>query len=290
MDLNEMMVFTQVVKAGSFSAAGRRLGMPKSTVSRKVAALEAQLGVRLLQRTTRKLNLTDAGRTYHQFCARIASEIEEATQAVTSMQGAPRGLLRVTTPLSSPSLGTLAAQFLEQYPEVQLEVICTDRVIDIVEEGFDVAIRMGRLADSSLIARSLGQSHGIIVAGADYVRRRGMPAIPADLEHHDCIVFGAGDKRLRWKLESKTGSIGVKVRSRLVINDMEMIEAATLAGHGVAMLQWNRCRDAIASGRLRRILPEWHGSQIPMHAVYPSTRHLSPKVRVFLDFLQARIN
>lgn len=290
MDLNEMMVFTQVVKAGSFSAAGRRLGMPKSTVSRKVAALEAQLGVRLLQRTTRKLNLTDAGRTYHQYCARIASEIEEATQAVTSMQGTPRGLLRVTAPLSSLPLGALTAQFLEQYPEVQLEVICTDRVIDIVEEGFDVAIRMGRLADSSLIARSLGQSHGIIVAGKDYIHRRGMPAVPADLEHHDCIVFGSVHEPLRWKLESKTASTSVKVRSRLVVNDMEMAEEATLAGHGVAMLQWNRCRDAIASGGLRRILPEWQSSPIPMQVVYPSRHHLSPKVRVFLDFLQARIN
>jgi DNA-binding transcriptional LysR family regulator len=150
MDLNEIVVFARVVQAGSFTRAARELGMPKSTVSRKVAELEERLGSRLLQRTTRKLSLTDVGRTYHEHCARIVSELEEAERAVSSLQGKPRGLLRVTAPVNMSFLGPIIGDYLKRYPEVQLELFCTQRSVDLVEERYDVGIRAGSLADSTL--------------------------------------------------------------------------------------------------------------------------------------------
>src|SRR4051812_18126801 len=164
MDLNEIAVFTKVVQAGSFTAAAKQLGMPKSTVSRKVSELEERLGSRLLQRTTRKLSLTDAGRTYYDYSARIASEIEEAERAVSSLEDTPRGLLRVTAPVNAAFLGPIVSGYLRRYPEVRVDVLCTGRAVDLVEERYDVGIRAGTLADSSLIARSLGNARWVLVA------------------------------------------------------------------------------------------------------------------------------
>ena len=164
MDLNEMLVFARVVQAGSFTAAAAALGMPKSTVSRKVTELEERLKSRLLQRTTRKLSLTDVGRTYYDYCARIAAEIDDAERAVSSLQATPRGLLRVTAPVNAAFLAPIVSEFLKRYPEVRLELFCTGRSVDLVEERFDLAIRAGTLAESTLIARSLGRATWFLVA------------------------------------------------------------------------------------------------------------------------------
>src|SRR5262245_55668592 len=185
MDLNEIAVFTRVVQAGSFTAAAKVLGMPKSTVSRKVSDLEERLNARLLQRTTRKLSLTDAGRTYFDHGLRIVNELEEAERAVGSLQDTPRGLLRVTAGPNSAWLGDIVAEFLKRYPEVQLDLVCTARSVDLVEERFDLGIRAGTLADSSLIARSLGSATWFLVATAGYLRKRGRPRTPHDLAKHD---------------------------------------------------------------------------------------------------------
>jgi DNA-binding transcriptional LysR family regulator len=286
MDLNDVLVFTKVVQAGSFIGASRELEMPKSTVSRKVSELEQRLGARLLQRTTRKLALTDVGRTYFDHATRVVAELEEAERAVTRMQETPRGLLRVTIPLNFGFLAPIVATFLRRYPEVQLELIGTDRTVDLVEEGFEVAIRAGELGDSSLIARSLGTLTSYLVASPDFLRRQGTPKGPEQLTRFDCIVFGAGADRNTWKLIRAGKTTAVALRPRLIVNDFELLGEAARSGLGIAMLPLFRCIDDLRIKQLRRILPEWCAREIPIHAVYPSTRQLSPKVKAFLDHLR----
>ncbi|MCI0570521.1 MAG: LysR family transcriptional regulator [Myxococcaceae bacterium] len=289
MDLNELLVFARVVQGGSFTAAARGLRMPKSTVSRKVAELEERVGAQLLQRTTRKLHLTEVGRAYYEHAARIVAEAEAAEQAVSRMQAAPQGLLRVTVPLNFSILGPIAAEFLKRYPEVQLEVVCTDRNVDLLAEGFDLAVRAGPLADStSLIARRLGSIDRVVVAAPGYIQGREAPRAPADLVKHDCLVFGAGRELNVWTLRSGSRSASVTVRARFVVNDFDMLHEAALVGSGVALLDTAACTSDIAAGRLQRLLPEWGSPGTPVHAVYPSARHLPPKVTAFLDFLRKR--
>lgn len=286
MDLNEILVFARVVQAGSFTGAARELDMPKSTVSRKVSELEERLGARLLQRTTRRLSLTDVGQTYYRHAIRVVAEVEAAELAVTRLQEVPRGLLRITMPLNFGHLGALVSSFLERYPEVRVDVVCADRVVDLVQEGFDVAVRAGPLADSALVARHLGPLRSFVVASPDYLVRSGRPEDPEQLSGLDCLVFGAGANQTTWKLQ-KGGDVRiVSVRPRMTVNDFDFLEQATLGGLGVAVLPHFRCESHIEQGRLERLLPEWSFPEIPVHAVYPSTRHVSPAVTAFLAHLQ----
>lgn len=288
MDLNELLVFTRVVQAGSFTAAARLLGMPKSSVSKKVADLEARLGVRLLQRTTRKLGLTDAGRVYFGRCARVVTDVEEADLAVTELQAAPRGLLRVAAPMSLTMLGAMVAAFLKGNADVQVEFVCSDRLVDLVEEGFDVAIRAGPLNDSTLVARRLGAVKRVLVASPSYLRRRGCPEAPGDLERHACITFGASAAPTAWALEYGDKVKEVRVSPRLAVNDFEMMLDAARAGVGVAwVLDFLAARD-LREGRLVAVLPDWCSPETPVHAVYPTARHLSPKVVRFVETLRER--
>lgn len=286
MDLNEIFVFSKVVEAGSFVGASRELAMPKSTVSRKISELEERLGARLLQRTTRKLSLTDVGRTYYQHAARVVAELEEAQRAVTRMQETPRGMLRVTMPLNFGFLAPIVATFMRRYPEIQLELIGTDRVIDLVEEGFEIAIRAGELADSSLVARSLGTLRSYLVASPDFLRRNGSPQRPEQITRFDCVAFGAGPERYAWRLTRAGKATSVQLKPRLIVNDFDLLSEAARAGLGIAMLPLFRCIDDLRAKRLRRVLPAWGAREIPLHAVCASTRHLSPKVRAFLDHLR----
>lgn len=267
MDLNEFLVFTKVVEAGSFIGASRALEMPKSTVSRKVSELEERLGARLLQRTTRKLSLTDVGQAFHQHAVRVVTEAEEAELVVGRMQEVPRGLLRVTTPLNFGYLGPIVASFLARYPEVQVEMVCADRVLDLIQEGFDVAVRAGHLADSALIARSLGVLRNYVVASPGFLEKNGTPKEPQDLEHFDCVVFGAGTDRTSWKLHRDRKALTVQVKARFTVNDFDFLDEAALSGLGVAMLPEFRCVEYIRTSRLERVLPEWWSPEIPLHAV-----------------------
>jgi DNA-binding transcriptional LysR family regulator len=289
MDLNDILVFAKVVQAGSFVGASRELAMPKSTVSRKVAELEARLGARLLQRTTRKLSLTDVGRTYYDHASRVVAQVEEAERAVTRMQETPRGLLRVTMPLNFGFLAPMVASFMRRYPEVQLELVGSDRLVDLVEEGFEVAIRTGELGDSSLIARGLGTLTSYVVASPDLLRRQGTPKDPAQLSRRDCVVFGAGPERSAWRLTRAGKTSAVQVTPRLIVNDFDLLAQAVRSGLGIGVLPVFRCIDDLRAKKLRRVLPEWCAREIPLHAVYPSTRHLSPKVKAFLDHLREQM-
>ncbi len=289
MDLNEMAVFAKVVQAGSFVGASRELDMPKSTVSRKVSELETRLGARLLHRTTRRLSLTDAGNTYYQHAMRAVAMAEEGERAVTELQQTPRGLLRATAPMNVAYLGPIVSRFLSNEPEVQVELVCTDRVVNLVEEGFDVAIRAGRLADSSLIARSLGVMQNYLVASPAFLKRHGTPKVPSDLEALDCIIFSAQPHRTTWHLQSPAGDQRVTVGGRVTVNDFEIVHESALAGLGVAMMPVHRVAEDLRARRLRRVLGDWCAPEVPMHAVYPSTRHVSPALKAFLDHVQGEM-
>ena len=283
-----MLVFARVAQTGSFTAAAANLGMPKSTVSRKVTELEARLEARLLDRTTRKVSLTDVGRTYYDYCARIVGEIEDAERAVTNLQEVPRGLLRVTTGSNAAFLGPILNDYIKRYPEVRVEVFCTGRTVDLIEERFDVAIRASPLADSTLIARSLGKVRWFLVGTPGYLKKHGRPRSIDDLKHHECVMFGttAGGAALR--LERGGKSAHVEPPARLLVNDFDLVRAGALAGLGLALLPAYLCLDDIRAKRLERVLHDWEAPPTAVHVVYPSARYISPKVKTFIEHLQER--
>lgn len=287
MDLNEIVVFARVVQAGSFVRAARELDMPKSTVSRKVLELEQRLGARLLQRTTRTLHLTDIGRTYYEHAERILAEVEAADAAVGQLQGEPRGLLRVSAPLNFSDLGPICERFLARHPEVRLEIVCSDRLVDVVAEGFDVAVRVGRLSDSSLIARPLAVMRSVLVASPTLLQSgKPLPTSPEQLPRWPCLAFGSAAERSAWELSSRSGkTVSIRLEPRFVVNDFEVLSSAAVAGLGLALLPAERCVVHVREGRLRRLLPEWSAIERPLSAVYPSGRHLSPKLTAFLSHL-----
>lgn len=289
-DLNELVVFTRVVQAGSFTAAARTLGMPKSSVSKKVSDLEARIGARLLQRTTRRLGLTDAGRVYFARTARIVTEAEDAERAVQQLQAAPRGLLRVSVPLSFGMLGGVVASFLREHPDVELEIVCTDRLVDLVEDGFDVAVRAGVLQDTSLVARSLGSIRRVLVASPAYLRKRGTPRAPEALCEHACIAFGSVAAPSLWSLHDGTAQRDVRVSPRLVVNDFDMMLTAARAGVGIAWALESLAANDLREKTLRRVLPAWRSSETPVHVIYPTSRLLSPKVVAFVEAMRSEFS
>ncbi|MBS2011424.1 MAG: LysR family transcriptional regulator [Deltaproteobacteria bacterium] len=286
MDLNELFVFVRVVQVGSIRGAAEALGMPKSTVSRKLLDLEERLDVRLLQRTTRKLALTDVGRMYYDHGVRIVTEVENAERAVRSQHETPRGLLRVTTPLNLAFVAPLFSDYLQRYPEVRLELAANARVVDLIEERFDVGIRAGRLEDSSLIAKLLGTIEWILVASTTYTKKRGRPKAPADLKKHDLLLFG-NDPTL--VLTSNGRSEAIASTPRLLVGDMDVLGSALQAHLGIAVVPRFLCEEALRARRIERVLPSWSAPSTPVQLVYPSTRHLSPTVRSFIDHMQERV-
>jgi DNA-binding transcriptional LysR family regulator len=289
MDLNEILVFTRVVQTGSFTAAAAALGMPKSTVSRKVTELEERLKARLLQRTTRRLGLTDVGRTYYDYCARIVAELEDADRAVSSLQAEPRGLLRITAGTNVGWLGSIVGEYLKRYPEVSVELVCTGRIVDLVEERFDLGIRAGALADSTLVARSLGAVRWFFVATPAYLKRRGRPKSPDDLKGHDCLLFGAGAASLTLRLAKGEQSAQIALSARMLVNDMDVSRAAATAGVGIAVLPASQCVEELRARKLERVLRDWEVPATPVHVVYPTARHVTPKVKTFVEHLQQRM-
>ena len=288
MDLNEVLIFARVVQAGSFTAAARALDMPKSSVSKKVADLEERLGTRLLQRTTRKLGLTDAGRIYFERSARILSELEEADQAVAELQAAPRGLLRVTVPLSFGVLGPSVASFLAAHPDAKVEIVCTDRRLDLVQDGFDLAVRAGPLEDSSLVAKKIGVIKRVLVAAPAYLRKHGAPRTPEELGEHVSIAFGGGSAPSLWALEFGDKRKDVRVSPRYVVNDFEMMLDAARGGVGIAWVLDFLAASDLRAKKLHAVLPDWCSVATPVHAIYPTARHLSPKVVRFVEHLRER--
>lgn len=286
--LDAMAIFARVVETESFSAAAHELGMAKSSVSKQISRLEDELAVRLLNRTTRRLSLTEAGATFYQGCQRMVAEAAAAESAVTHLVAAPRGRLRVSAPMSfgvrhiSPVLPAL----LGRCPELSVDLALNDRLVDLVEEGFDVGVRIAHLEESSLVARRLAPSHAVLCASPEYLAARGRPQSVEDLMNHDCLLYTYQASGEIWRFDGPGGRRTLRVRGRLRANSGESLLAATLAGLGIARTPSFICGDALRAGQLVRLLPEWGDSQEPfINAVYPAGRNLSPKVRVFIDFL-----
>jgi DNA-binding transcriptional LysR family regulator len=290
-DLGAMALFARVVETGSFTGAAAQLGLSKSSVSKQVSRLEARLGTRLLNRTTRRLSLTEAGQAFFEGCQRVVAEAAAAEQAVTHLAAAPRGVLRVNAPMSFGVLHVAPAvpELLAACPELALDLTLNDRRVDLIEEGYDMAIRIGALGDSSLIARRLAPSHRMLCAAPAYLARHGRPEAPEDLADHDCLVYSYQTLGREWRLRSPAGERRVRIAGRLAVNNGDALLAAALAGQGIVFLPSFIAGEALRGGGLERLLPAWRDAEeTGVHAVYPAGRNLAPKVRVFIDFLAAR--
>ncbi|RED54221.1 LysR family transcriptional regulator [Aestuariispira insulae] len=290
--LNGMAVFAAVVEAGSFTAAAQNLGQSKSSISKQITKLEDRLGARLLNRTTRKLKLTDVGQDYYERCRRIVEEAEEAELAVTTMQDSPRGLLKISTSHSfgSRHIAPLLPEFMKKYGDISLEIHLSGQMVDLVEQGFDLAIRVGNLRDSSLIARKLADVHFAVAASPEYWDRHGRPEHPRELSQHNCFTYAYAPSPRSWQFQDKNGrDLWVPVQGNLHGNSGDFALKAALDGLGVAALPTFFAPDAYEDGRLETVLDDFNRPPSGVYAVYPHSRHLSTKVRVFVDFLVERL-
>lgn len=282
--LDHMIAFVKVVEAGSFSEAARELDVPKSTLSRRIARLEERLGAQLLHRTTRTVHLTDLGAAYYERCRQIVEDIRDAEDSVKRLQSEPQGLLRVTGPSYNGNIAfaKLFTDFLMMYPKVELDLLLTNRVVDLVQEGFDVALRGGRLQSSSLMARKLGANTHIVVASPDYLARRGTPQDVEALASHDCLLRDTGGAQgTRW---ADVHGNFIRVQGRMRADDIEILRHAAQQGLGLAMLPSPAVSEDLEAGRLVRVLEGVVEQQAGFYAIYPANRHLSAKVRAFVDF------
>ncbi|HVK93323.1 MAG TPA: LysR family transcriptional regulator [Noviherbaspirillum sp.] len=285
--LTSMKAFAAVVDTGSFAAASDRLAMSRAMTSKYVAHLEEHLGTRLLQRTTRKLTLTESGTAYYDRCVQILADIAEAEEGAVHHTESPRGTLRMTIPVSFGNLhmGPVIADYLKQYPEVKIDMLLTDRRVDLIEEGLDLAIRIGTLPESGLIAKKLGSDHVVICGAPDYLERHGIPKTPAELARHNCLTYSYSSSGDEWKLNGPDGSHTVKVSGSLRATNGDMVKLAALGGVGLIRQPTFLAAQDIRAGRLVEVLSEYTSSELGIYAVYPSRKHLSAKVRSFVDFM-----
>ena len=283
-DLNRIRLFARVVRAGSFTAAARAAGLPKSSVSRAIAALERDLAVRLIQRTTRRLQPTDAGQAYYESVSRALAGIDEATSAVSELHDTPRGTVRLTAPadLGDTLLAPILVDFAGRYPEVRLDIVLTQRLVDLVHEGFDLALRAGKLADSRLVARPLGWARAGVFASPQYLERRGRPRTVAALAEHECVLFQSPSGKALWELVGPRGPERVEVRGALNADDHHVVCEAAAAGQGLALLPILACAER-DDADLARVLPRHASQGGPLHLVYPSARFVPKSVVLLRD-------
>jgi DNA-binding transcriptional LysR family regulator len=289
MDYNDIPLFVRVVEAGSFSAAAAALATQKSTVSRNVARLEQDLGVRLLQRTTRKLVLTEAGRAFYERVRATVSALDEAAGTAQELGGEPRGVVRVTAPPDSDSdsigISRALTRFVEGHPKIHVELSLTARRIDLVAEGMDIAIRAGHLEDSSLVARKVGTTSFALFASPGYLARRGTPKTLAHLARHDCVLFRARGGRATWKLEGPDGQETVDVGGLLSSDELLFVARCAAAGAGIAILPLPLARAYVEGQALQMVLSDYRGEGAPLHVVLPSATYVPARVALLRDFL-----
>jgi DNA-binding transcriptional LysR family regulator len=284
---SEMAVFAKVVEQGSFTSAARALGISKSAVSKQVSRLEDRLGARLLNRTTRKLSLTEVGVAFYERCARIVEEAEAAEEEVGNLAAAPRGRLRVNAPMTfgTMHLGPALAGFMTAYPEIEIDLHLDDRFVDLVAEGYDVAVRITNPPDSSLIARLISPSRHAICGSPDYFARSGTPQRLRDLKDHHFLGYTYRTAGSEWTVDGEDGPVALTIGGRLCANNGEVLRAAAVAGAGMLISPTFIVGEELRNGRLVEVLagqmPQTHG----IYAVYPHRRHVSPKVRAFVDYL-----
>lgn len=286
-DLNAVQAFVRVVEVGTFRGAAAALGLPKSTISRKVAELEGQLGAQLLYRTTRRVRPSEVGAAYHRRAATALAALDDAARGVDESLSEPRGLLRISLPVTmgQTMLGPLLTGFLRAYPKVQVAADVTDRTVDLTQEGFDLAIRAGALPDSSLVARKLAESSLRIVASPAYLRGRKPPKRPSDLTEHDCLAFPGHPGPTAWLFRAGRRSLRVNVTGRCSAGSFPALLDLAEAGLGVARLPGFMVEGAIREGRLVPLLDRYLPPPAALHVVYPAARIVPPKVRAFIDYL-----
>ena len=286
--LEAMDIFVRIVEAGSFSAVARDLGTTQPTISKQVTALERRLKTRLLERSTRSLSVTESGTTYYERCKRILEDVKAAEGALGRLQSSLTGTLHVngSIALGQLFLAPLLLEFQRGYPELTVELTLNDRYIDLVEEGVDVAVRLGRLADSNLVARRLGATRRVLVATRNYLDAHGTPRQPADLARHNCLLYAYLSRGNEWVFRGPQGDLRVQAHGNFKANNGHSIRDAMLAGAGVALVPDWLVHDEIKSGTVVALLPEFAPAPLEVNAVYPSGRHVSAKLRTFVDFLQ----
>jgi DNA-binding transcriptional LysR family regulator len=290
-NLTDIAVFVRVVERGSFTLAAGDLGLSRAALSKYVSRLEERLGARLMQRTTRRLSLTEAGAALFEASRGALERIEEAQSAIARFQSEPRGRLRVSAPMSFGilHLGPLLAEFAQAQPHVSLDLTFDDRFVNLVEERFDVALRIGKLADSSLVARKLASTRLVVCASPAYLAEHGEPETPEDLAAHNCLLYSYLATANVWRFTAPDGrEIPVAVSGNLRANNGIVEAEAAVAGMGVLMTPTFYVGPLIRAGKLRQILTKYRGPEIGIHAVYPQREHVPPKVRVFVEFLAKR--
>ncbi|WP_421654441.1 LysR family transcriptional regulator [Leptothermofonsia sp. ETS-13] len=285
--------FTQVVNAGGFAAAAREMGMSRSQVNKLVIALENELGVQLLHRSTRVVTPTETGLAFHERCVEILASLEEAEQSVTRLQVEPRGRLRVNAPMSfgTMHLAPALADFLVQYPDLQVQLTLSDRFIDPIEEGFDVTVRIAKPQESaSLIVHPLMSAQRVLCAAPSYLEMNGNPTCPDELYHHSCLHYGQLAIENHWTLIGPDGEYTIAVNGVLCSNNGEVLRDAAVRGLGITLLPTFIVGQALQQGTLQIVLPNYHPPELSISVIYPVNRHLSTKVRLLIDFLQERFS
>ncbi|KAB0685996.1 LysR family transcriptional regulator [Burkholderia territorii] len=289
-DLPALETFARIVSAGSLSAAARELDLSLSVVSKRLAHLESRLGVRLLHRTTRQQTLTDDGAQFHAQVLRILAEIDRAETLMSDRRGTVGGVLRVTAPgeLGRLRIAPLVAAFQRRHPELTVHLMLTDTIVDLLAHDIDVAVRIGSLADSTMIARELAPNHRVLCASSGYLAVHGQPTHPAELRAHRCIVMG-DQPRTEWRFDGAQGAVTVEVTAALLTNDGGAARTLALEGAGIALKSiWDVGAD-LQAGRLVRVLPTFAAPAAPLHAVYPGGRHVPLRVRTFVDYLRDQL-
>ncbi|WP_461517517.1 LysR family transcriptional regulator [Porticoccus sp.] len=292
-NLTDIAVFVQVVDSGSFTAAAERLALTRSVVSKYISRLEDRLKVRLLNRTTRRLSLTEAGQIFYERSQFGLGEIEAAEAEVAKLQATPSGRLKINAPMSFGILhiAPAMAEFQTRHPEVQLDMSLDDRQVDLVEEGFDVAIRIAELPDSSMVATPLAPCHHVVCASSDYVERYGAPRTPDDLRKHNILSYRYQDSPNEWRFLSPDGRYSsVPVTGSIEMNNSLALRQAVLGGAGIMLTPTFIVGEDIAAGRLLRLLPDYRAKEVTIYAVYAGRRHLTPKVRAFIDYMKQRLS
>lgn len=287
--LTALNVFRQVVELGSFAAASRNLRLSPAAVSKNVGELEAYLGVRLLNRTTRRMSLTEAGSLYYDQITRVLENLDAADSSLGRLQQVPKGVLRISAPTTLTLLTPLSQaipKFLDRYPELSVDLRMDDRQVSIVEEGFDLAIRaLDSLEDSSLVARKIMSTPHVVCGAPSYLERFGTPEEPADLRRHSCVQFTLSGHPDEWVFRRGDCSVRVPVSGRYKVTSSLAVRDALCAGFGLSLIPWIYVKGELESDRLRTVLNDWSAVKLSVYAIYPSRRHVVPKVRAFVDFL-----
>ena len=291
MDFNDLRYFALIVDHGGFTAAERVAHITKSKLSRRIALLEERMGVRLLQRSTRRVGLSEAGRLHLARCEGLLAELSDAEAAVSERNTALRGVLRASVPggFGLTHLTPILPEFLRDHPQLSLDLQMTNRFVDLIEEGYDVAIRVGTLRDSRLAARKLGSNRRILVASPEYLRQHAAPRNPDDLRDHPCLILDVGDRPENWVLANKPKQTTITVSGPLRSNHVLALRSAAIQGAGIGLLPSFSLSDALADGSLVRVLPKWQTPEQGIYAVYPSYRLIPAKVRAFVDFIGSRL-